>query len=109
MELRSGTMIGFVTRAKSGVAGLWLFEGMRADGVLTALDGDILQAQSQLLLLREEIDLQATQRTDRNLYVLSIVTILTMPPMRTIQSITLTYSAKPPPEGSNPAVQPTFL
>ena len=30
-------------------------------------------------------------------------------PWRTIQSITRTYSAKPPPEGSNPAVQPTFL
>ena len=30
-------------------------------------------------------------------------------PQRTIQSITRTYSAKRPPEGSNPAVHPTFL
>ena len=30
-------------------------------------------------------------------------------PLSTIQSIARTYSAKPPPEGSNPAVQPTFL
>ena len=30
-------------------------------------------------------------------------------PRRTIQSITRTYSANPPPEGSKPAVQPTRL
>ena len=30
-------------------------------------------------------------------------------PRSTIQSSTRTYSANPPPEGSNPAVQPTFL
>ena len=30
-------------------------------------------------------------------------------PSRTIQSITRTYSEKPPPAGSNPAVMPTFM
>ena len=30
-------------------------------------------------------------------------------PRLTIQSMTRTYSANPPPDGSNPAVQPTFL
>jgi zinc transporter len=46
---------------------------------LGAIDGEMLSFQSQLRLLREEADLQATQRTNRNLYVLSILTALFMP------------------------------
>jgi Mg2+ and Co2+ transporter CorA len=46
---------------------------------LHALDGDIAAAQSQLRLLREELDLQAGQRTNENVYLLSIVTALLMP------------------------------
>ncbi len=51
----------------------------RAAHRLAALDGDLLSVQSQLRLLREEIDLQATQRTNQNLYILSILTALMMP------------------------------
>ena len=46
---------------------------------LSGLDGDIGAVQSQLRLLREEIDLQAAQRTNTNLYVLSIMTALMLP------------------------------
>lgn len=51
----------------------------RAGHRLAALDADLLQAQSQLRLLREEIDLQATQRTNQNLYILSILSALMLP------------------------------
>ena len=44
-----------------------------------ALDGELLTVQSQLRLLREEIDLQATQRTNQNLYILSILSALMLP------------------------------
>jgi len=50
-----------------------------AAGRLAALDAELLAVQSQLRLLREEADLQATQRTNQNLYVLSILTALLMP------------------------------
>lgn len=46
---------------------------------LLALDGDILAVQSQLRLLRDEIDIQSEQRTNQNLYLLSIVTALMLP------------------------------
>lgn len=46
---------------------------------LHALDGDVAAAQGQLRLLREELDLQAGQRTNENVYLLSIVTALLMP------------------------------
>ncbi|TVV76779.1 magnesium transporter CorA [Sphingomonas solaris] len=46
---------------------------------LAALDGDIAAVQVQLRLLREELDLQAAQRTNTNLYVLSIMTALMLP------------------------------
>ena len=46
---------------------------------LAGLDGDIAGVQGQLRLLREEIDLQAAQRTNTNLYVLSIMTALMLP------------------------------
>jgi len=47
---------------------------------LGAIDGDMLSFHSQLRLLREEADLQATQRTNQNLYVLSVLTALMLPP-----------------------------
>jgi zinc transporter len=46
---------------------------------LLALDGDILAVQSQLRLLRDEIDIQSEQRTNQNLYLLSIITALMLP------------------------------
>jgi Mg2+ and Co2+ transporter CorA len=46
---------------------------------LGALDSELLTVQSQLRLLREEIDLQATQRTNQNLYILSILSALMLP------------------------------
>lgn len=46
---------------------------------LQSLDADILGAQSQLRLLREELDIQESQRTNQNLYMLSIVTALMLP------------------------------
>jgi zinc transporter len=46
---------------------------------LAALDADIVGIQQQLRLLRDEIDLQTAQRTNRNVYLLSILTALLMP------------------------------
>jgi zinc transporter len=46
---------------------------------LHAIDSDVAAAQSQLRLLREELDLQAGQQTNENVYLLSIITALLMP------------------------------
>jgi Mg2+ and Co2+ transporter CorA len=46
---------------------------------LAALDQDIVAAQNQLKLLRDELDLQAAQRTNANVYLLSVLTALMMP------------------------------
>jgi zinc transporter len=46
---------------------------------LSALDGDILSVQGQLRTLRDEIDIQQEQRTNQNLYLLSIMTALMLP------------------------------
>jgi zinc transporter len=46
---------------------------------LQALDGDILGAQGELRLLRDELEGQAAQRTNQNLYILSIMTALLLP------------------------------
>ncbi len=46
---------------------------------LQSIDGDILAAQSELRLLREDLDGQATQRTNQNLYMLSVITALMLP------------------------------
>lgn len=46
---------------------------------LQSLDADALAVQAQLRLLREEIDIQQDQRTNQNLYLLSIMTALLMP------------------------------
>lgn len=46
---------------------------------LQAIDADILGVQGQLRLLRDEVDIQAAQRTNQNLYMLSIVTALMLP------------------------------
>ena len=40
---------------------------------------EILEAQGQLRLLRDEVDMQAAQRTNQNLYILSIITALMLP------------------------------
>ncbi|MES1984947.1 MAG: CorA family divalent cation transporter [Pseudomonadota bacterium] len=46
---------------------------------LSAIDDEMLSIHSQLRLLREEADLQAAQRTNQNLYVLSILSALLLP------------------------------
>ncbi len=46
---------------------------------LQSIDGDILSVQGQLRLLRDEVDIQAAQRTNQNLYILSIITALMLP------------------------------
>ncbi|QJU58102.1 magnesium transporter CorA [Sphingomonas sp. AP4-R1] len=46
---------------------------------LSALDREIIAAQGQLRLLRDELDLQANQRTNENVYLLSVVTALFVP------------------------------
>ncbi len=46
---------------------------------VAALESDVAAAQGHLRLLREELDLQAGQRTNENVYLLSIVTVLLMP------------------------------
>lgn len=46
---------------------------------LQGLDADALGVQGQLRLLRDELDLQSNQRTNQNLYVLSLMTALMLP------------------------------
>lgn len=46
---------------------------------LQGLDEDALGVQGQLRLLRDELELQATQRLNQNIYMLSVVTALFMP------------------------------
>lgn len=46
---------------------------------LHAIDADILASQNELRLLRDDLDAQATQRTNQNLYILSVVTALMLP------------------------------
>jgi zinc transporter len=46
---------------------------------LHSLEADVAGTQAQLRLLREEVDMQAAQRTNQNLYILSIVTALMLP------------------------------
>jgi zinc transporter len=53
--------------------------GRRAQAELLQLESDIIGAQNQLKLLREELDLQAAQRANANLYLLSILTAIMMP------------------------------
>lgn len=51
----------------------------RAVQRLGGLDSDILTLQSQLRLIREEMDLLESKRTNQNLYVLSILSALLLP------------------------------
>jgi len=46
---------------------------------LLGLDGDVMSIQGQLRVLRDEIDIQQEQRTNQNLYLLSIMTALMLP------------------------------
>lgn len=46
---------------------------------IAGLDADVIAAQAQLRLIREEMDSQATHRTNQNLYLLSIMTALMLP------------------------------
>jgi zinc transporter len=46
---------------------------------LQAIERDVVAAQGQLRLLREELDLQSGQRTNENVYLLSVITALIMP------------------------------
>ncbi len=45
-----------------------------------ALDAEVMQVQSNLRQLREEVDMQTASRTNQNLYVLSILSALLLPP-----------------------------
>ena len=46
---------------------------------LQGLDEDTLGVQRQLLQLRDELELQSTQRLNQNIYMLSVITALFMP------------------------------
>jgi zinc transporter len=51
----------------------------RAITRLQVIERDVAAAQGQLRLLREELDLQSGQRTNENVYLLSVITALIMP------------------------------
>ena len=46
---------------------------------ILSVDADIVAAQHHLRQLRDELDLQAAQRTNQNVYLLSVLTALMMP------------------------------
>lgn len=46
---------------------------------LQPIEREVIAAQTQLRLLREELDLQAGQQTNENVYLLSVITALFMP------------------------------
>lgn len=46
---------------------------------ITGLDADVGSLQAALRLLRDELELQATNRTNQNLYTLSVMTALLLP------------------------------
>ena len=46
---------------------------------LQPIERDVIASQAQLRLLREELDLQAGQQTNENVYLLSVITALFMP------------------------------
>ena len=46
---------------------------------ITSLEADVAAVQGQTRLLRDEIDLHTAQRTNQNLYVLSVMTALMLP------------------------------
>ena len=54
----------------------WIEPVMRR---LQPIERDVIAAQTQLRLLREELDLQAGQQTNENVYLLSVITALFMP------------------------------
>jgi zinc transporter len=45
-----------------------------------ALDADVIAIQGSLRQLREEVDMATTNRTNQNLYILSLLTALLLPP-----------------------------
>ena len=47
---------------------------------VVALDADVLEIQGNLRQLREEVDMQTASRTNSNLYILSLLTALLLPP-----------------------------
>jgi Mg2+ and Co2+ transporter CorA len=47
---------------------------------IVALDGDVLEIHRDLRQLREEVDMQTARHTNQNLYVLSILSALLLPP-----------------------------
>jgi zinc transporter len=57
----------------------WAEALRRAIVRLQAIERDVVAAQGQLRLLREELDLQSGQRTNENVYLLSVITALIMP------------------------------
>lgn len=46
---------------------------------LRGLDADVIAAQNQLKLLRDELELQAAQRSNQNIYLLSVMSALMLP------------------------------
>lgn len=65
--------------AEHGLAAPIVTSAANAAERLLAIDREIVAAQGQLRLLRDELDLRAAQRTNQNIYVLSILTALMMP------------------------------
>ncbi len=79
-RLYSGTraMLGLL-EDETALPTTFLKAADRFAGRLSNLDAELLASQSQLRLLRDELDLQATQQTNQNLYFLSVLTALLMP------------------------------
>jgi zinc transporter len=76
---------------------------------LVTLEGDIVAAQQQLRLLRDELDLQAAQRTNQNVYLLSILTALMMPATLVTGFFGMNTGGLPFAQGEHGTLMATFV
>jgi zinc transporter len=76
---RSMHMVLFRAAEDPAIEPAWESVLRRAAGRLQTIERDVVAAQGQLRLLREELDLQSGQRTNENVYLLSVITALIMP------------------------------
>lgn len=75
---------------------------------LQAVDGEVVAIQGQLRLLRDELDLQAAQRTNQNIYFLSMMSALLLPATLVTGFFGMNTAGLPLAEGESSTLIATF-